>query len=749
MISFHSLGRYFAYRPSHCLGHFSALLTLLLLAVAFPAAANNVQVTNVQLGSRNTSNDTRSITFNLTWENSWNQSYGRDAVWIFVKYRKSGTATWHHAFLGDTGSHSDGDCANCVVAAGYRDPSAAFHKTNNPTVGVYLHDGASNRNMTTVSSNNVSLLWNYAENSEKPLGDNDEVEIRVYAIEMVYVPGGGDFIVGDGGASSKSFRNAKDGSPYDVTFAGNGYDMVDTFSGITHLATQVAETVGTSKGSTLSLNYQLPAGENRATLVSFMSKDKDPNSIVIGGTTPSLVQSISTGSKTTLFIYLFYPNASHHGQNLTVTFGSTSNGVILTASTFGGVNQTTAVDTSFSTMITASSVSQAGIPWERADVIYSAVCTEKAAVTVPSPQIELYDSPAVVSTLFGATSILEPSQTPTEKTSYTLASGKELSMISLVLKPEPQSGGASASGSTGLGNNAYFPTGYDPFYCMKYEVTQAQYTSFLNTLTLAQQAERTSSSPESPPGTGALEANNDYRNGIDVMQSGGTFPAIYACNLDGDGTYNEDEGDGMPLACNYLGWEDLAAWLDWAALRPMSELEFEKACRGIGNIAYKHPWGNSQSNFTAGNSFTNMGTTSEELLLGSDAANANAGNAFQGPARVGVFARPTNAKFSGRTTRYYSGASRLGILELAGNLWEQVVTVETQQGRDFAGNHGDGSLSTLEWPELAPSTGTGSRGGGWDSTNSNELHVSDRSKANFTPATRHAAYGGRGVRSEN
>jgi formylglycine-generating enzyme required for sulfatase activity len=42
---------------------------------------------------------------------------------------------------------------------------------------------------------------------------------------------------------------------------------------------------------------------------------------------------------------------------------------------------------------------------------------------------------------------------------------------------------------------------------------------------------------------------------------------------------------------NILSWFDVAAYLDWAALRPMTELEFEKVCRGPENrIAGEYAW---------------------------------------------------------------------------------------------------------------------------------------------------------------
>ncbi|MBU3744645.1 MAG: hypothetical protein FGM61_08900, partial [Sediminibacterium sp.] len=88
-----------------------------------------------------------------------------------------------------------------------------------------------------------------------------------------------------------------------------------------------------------------------------------------------------------------------------------------------------------------------------------------------------------------------------------------------------------------------FPTGFNSFYAMKYEISQQQYVDFLNTLTYTQQAARTiaASPPNSAAGTPALSSGNANRNGIDIQTSGtaSTVPAVYACNLDGDAIYNE------------------------------------------------------------------------------------------------------------------------------------------------------------------------------------------------------------------
>jgi formylglycine-generating enzyme required for sulfatase activity len=288
-----------------------------------------------------------------------------------------------------------------------------------------------------------------------------------------------------------------------------------------------------------------------------------------------------------------------------------------------------------------------------------------------------------------------------------------------------------------------FPTGFNSFYAMKYEISQQQYVDFLNTLTYTQQAARTAatSPPNSAAGTGALIQPNANRNGIDIQTPGtaSTVPAVYACNLDGDGNYNEAD-DGQKIACNYLSWDDVAAFLDWAALRPLTELEYEKAARGTNTpVANEFAWGNTTANAVAG--LSNAGLTNE---LASTTSNIAYNNTFtSGPIRVGMFA--TNG-----SDRANSGAGYYGAMELSGNLWERCVTTGNSTGRNFNGAHGNGTLNSSGaadvsgWPAAA---GAGQTGGGWQS-NSLNTSISGRQAASNGDNTRQSDYGGRGARTD-
>lgn len=317
---------------------------------------------------------------------------------------------------------------------------------------------------------------------------------------------------------------------------------------------------------------------------------------------------------------------------------------------------------------------------------------------------------------------------------------------------------------------AAFPKGFSAFYIMKYKISQRQYVEFLNTLTSVQQNTRTASQTANQYAM-ANAATVTNRSGIRCPSTITAGVVItFGCDLDGDGVFNESD-DGQWLACNYLQWMDVAAYADWAGLRPFTELEFEKACRG-GQAAVddEYAWGDGT---IAGSAYTlsNTGTTSEGIATNYSTTKGNSsysttdGN-INGPLRCGIFAAN-----SGNTGRMTAGASYYGVMELSGNLWERPVTVgnttsgTTIGGREFTGTHGDGALTTLtsyegnatnsDWPGyntsfatrgITGARGSGFRGGSWNS-GVTYARVSDRGVAASTSTGRDIAYGGRCART--
>lgn len=261
--------------------------------------------------------------------------------------------------------------------------------------------------------------------------------------------------------------------------------------------------------------------------------------------------------------------------------------------------------------------------------------------------------------------------------------------------------------------NATWPNGWNAFYCMKYEITQGQYKDFLNTLTSAQDTTRY------------------YVSSGSRYTIAGTWPSHTASVPD--------------RACNQLSWADVCALADWAGLRPMTELEFEKACRGpLAAVAGEYAWGSTVITQLTAEANDNTGTSTVSTVVGANCA-YHITTDLGGPCRVGIFA-------TAGSTREQAGASYWGIMELSGNVWERSVTIGHANGRNFTGLHGNGVLTSAgdadvsNWPAPSTPSGAGFRGGDWRH-GATGARASDRSSAVDADAARSIDYGGRAVRS--
>jgi formylglycine-generating enzyme required for sulfatase activity len=278
---------------------------------------------------------------------------------------------------------------------------------------------------------------------------------------------------------------------------------------------------------------------------------------------------------------------------------------------------------------------------------------------------------------------------------------------------------------------AAFPKGFQPFYLMRYEITQEQWRNFFNNLPTSGSARNNRDI------TSASGKNSDslvYRNNLSWTGSGSaTLPP----DLSG-ATY-------CSVPMNYLSWEDLTAYLDWAGLRPMTELEYEKAARGsLTPVNAEYAWGSTS--FTNAAGVTNPGLGTE--VPSNSGANVNWSGGVTGPLRKGSFA----ALNYGQSSRRNSGAGYYGAMELSGNLTERCVTVTSSSGRSYTGLHGNGALdangraNVTNWPSATTASGSGLRGGSW-SASSSEARISDRSLADTVDSSRNSAFGGRGART--
>jgi hypothetical protein len=202
-----------------------------------------------------------------------------------------------------------------------------------------------------------------------------------------------------------------------------------------------------------------------------------------------------------------------------------------------------------------------------------------------------------------------------------------------------QSSGASGESATGeifLIPNS-FPKGYNGFYLMKYELTEGEWVSFFNTLSPAAKLRRDIT------GTAQGGKNSDGIVNRNTISWDSSNPASKA-------------GTSRPArAMTYISWPDAAAFADWAALRPMTELEYEKAARGVDiqPVADEYAWGTTAYRAAGAEEIfpPNQDETGSEAIfdgtanlnrnpLGWSTGDSRVGGPAQGqrgPLRVGIF----------------------------------------------------------------------------------------------------------------
>ncbi len=165
--------------------------------------ANNILVENVTTTGNNATNKTIQVQFDLSWDNSWRDAINWDAAWVFLKF-KDANGVWQHAKLNQTGFNNGSGTANTV-------------QVTTDKIGSWIHRSA--QGSGTFNSTNMQLQWNYGLSG---LNDVTGLEVRVYAVEMVYVPQG-DFNV------AKTFRLID--NPWDLGIAsapGNNFPVINT-----------------------------------------------------------------------------------------------------------------------------------------------------------------------------------------------------------------------------------------------------------------------------------------------------------------------------------------------------------------------------------------------------------------------------------------------------------------------------------------------------------------------------------------
>jgi hypothetical protein len=147
----------------------------LLLVAATQMKANNMLVKNVTTTGNNATNKTIQVQFDMSWDNSWRDGINWDAAWVFMKY-KDASGNWQHVMLNTTGFANGTGTANTI-------------QVGSDKVGAFVYRSAAGTG--TFSSTTMQLQWNYGLSG---LTSVTGLEVRVFAIEMVYVPQG-DFTI--------------------------------------------------------------------------------------------------------------------------------------------------------------------------------------------------------------------------------------------------------------------------------------------------------------------------------------------------------------------------------------------------------------------------------------------------------------------------------------------------------------------------------------------------------------------------
>ena len=147
-----------------------------------------------------------------------------------------------------------------------------------------------------------------------------------------------------------------------------------------------------------------------------------------------------------------------------------------------------------------------------------------------------------------------------------------LTLISTVDATKP--GGYYADAGERVPEHHEWANGYRAFYCMKRSISQGQYAAFLNSVPADLNAPNNNAERYL---IGALASETPRRYNARLYRLCG-----YTITTDAAGAY---QADAPNRPCNFLSWPDIQSYSAWAALRPPTALEYEKACRGPRDFA--------------------------------------------------------------------------------------------------------------------------------------------------------------------
>lgn len=606
--------------------HYFLLVVAVLLS--FVCRANNIRVDSVRYKATDVTSGSPRLTmsFTVVWENSWRDDYNYDAAYVFFKFKRKEKDTkspeeWHHLYLAATGNKikdgfgNDYDFWLCPLSA----------EGTNYNPGVYIY--RKQKGVYPLDSVQMEVTWDVTKQLLSPQLTtedirNGNVQIVAHAIEMVYIPRG-VYRIGDG-VSDKGFRKLAFPILPEYDIVSKSYDLESSNDDSTAMYaadrindnTNNATSEWKGNGKTpywWSIDYGA-GNPKRITYFGVNASKSAPNNIP---TTFRLLATVDPDAENVTWVELW----SGSGKEYWIVAKDAypiEKAIKIAPDKVGSYR---------AYKITIDGMS-AGVP-----VVSSIGMTEKDLESLNDYSV-LIDSPVTV------------------KDSLR------------------QLGAADGSVWTAGTIPATFPNGYPAFYAMKYEVSQDQYVRFLNKLTYNQQNGLLN-------GRLAQLKEGDYifgdpgkancRNGIVVATKIEGLPVVFACDLYADDPSGQ-ERDGQNVACNYMSVNDMLAYADWACLRPLSEMEYEKMSRPFYPnmpVPGSYAWGTTKLERPDPSQITGMGTPLELAKTG----NANFGGTLKYPLRVGAFARSQKPGIE------ECGAGFWGCMDLCGNLAEMYYNV--------------------------------------------------------------------------
>ena len=682
-----------------------------VLLLSADAWANNIRVSkDVRVIGFNSAADTAIVEFDISWENSWRDDFNWDAAWVFLKYKRKGALEeWYHAYLGKEGHAATATSGNTTFSfmAGEIGSGVASKVT-----GLFMmRDQVSEGDVSA----KVRLKWPIKTNSGLPLaqsdfGDkNDQILIAAYAVETVYLPVGAYYLGDD-----KSYGSFKKNGTAPIAAK---YDIVDNVSGYSYTLSKAATTGQPSYVADRSNQSIYPNGS-----LYFFA----PASLQIDFKSPREIKYFGISGASN------YPECTPSGAWY---LKGSNDGTTWKTLYTGGDNDWTCSVTSYPVQKPLKVTDPGSYRYYQVEVAKGKRGDNGIVIqNIAMMEEDLFSD--------GYVFVVE--------TENQIALGTEL----------------MASDGTADWNSGTlpvdYPKGYTGSYMMKYEVSQEQYVEFLNTLTLSQQRRRVQNNDFGMMKRGDYVFGENLkkasaRNGIVyIMSKGEGAPVVFGNNLNRSNEIGQAD-DGQTLACNYMSPADMLAYCDWSGLRPMSELEYEKACRRPypqlpeqGEYAWNNNAGIKR--LAALSDLKEPGTEREAPADYTRNVNSSLTANVGGPVRCGSFS-------TSRTGQVEAGATYWGVMEMSGNLWEMCYTANTAgrgfKGSDLNSSHGNGSIveggsdvPAGYWPGVQEAFAVR---GGCFSGQDIWLSTSDRTKATgkfFTSMNqRESTVGFRGVRS--